>query len=800
MSIFSASLRISLESLKLEIGVQGSIFTRDFNMFGHLATECWLSHLWKYCWQNKITIEDKCEEVGIIRVRDQMLNECWAESWKIGVISKANWKKANYCRLYLRVMSVGEIATGDGRWISTDGWKGHKLEDYDNDISWPNREQPTATDWAAWRRALTLSLCSGEDIRLTIPLGVWLPESRQRFKMWTWFWDFRDKVLYKKHGGGYLKYNNTNIGRITRAGQNGFTESHWVPADTIEDRLERTTVTIVNNIIFPEGSAPIQEQVVIPIVREDHNIASRLKYDLDSMKDNKWAVKHVTVTPSIDNIVQDIKTQTLVGVSDGSFKDGIGTASFIIENLKGTERIVGLIDVPGHEDEQDAYRSELAGLYGILVVIKQLESYCNRIGGHIIIACDGKGALFKAFDTLKNVSTKSPHYDILGGIHSLRKCIDCNIIPIHVKGHQDELNMKDINRLGVLNIECDLRAKLFWRDIQPGYRRSKFNISQTFWKLRVCGMLVGTNCKSFLRMSIEGAKMLDYWIHGKQRLPSQHLAHIDIHGIHKASKLISWERQRWLAKFLSGWCASGSKMLKWNKRIVDICPRCGHKHEDTTHILECKASSVLDIWTMEIKSLEMWLCAEETCPQLRKGIIEGITVWKMGSNSLLQSESTYTGLKVGIVQQKRIGWRRFVEGTFTKKWRDIQDHYYKSMDIPRSSDTWVARLIVKMWDIIFVVWQHRNSCLHDTPLADIMGGSYVLDQALRKEWEIGFDNLPFIVRATVPTSITRVLEGTTVERKGWFVLVRRARELLPNYENRDEFSDPNSSLRKWAGF
>ena len=172
----------------------------------------------------------------------------------------------------------------------------------------------------------------------------------------------------------------------------------------------------------------------------------------------------------------------------------------------------------------------------------------------------------------------------------------------------------------------------------------------------------------------------------------------------------------------------------------------------------------------------------------------------MGSKSLLRSESTYTGLKVGIVQQTRIGWRRFVEGTFTKKWRDIQDHYYKTMEIPRSSDTWVARLIVKMWDIIFVIWQHRNSCLHDTPLADIMGGSYVLDQALRKEWEIGFDNLPFIVRATVPTSITRVLEGTTVERKGWFVLVRRARELLQNYEIRDEFSDPNSSLRKWAGF
>ena len=45
-------------------------------------------------------------------------------------------------------------------------------------------------------------------------------------------------------------------------------------------------------------------------------------------------------TSLIDNLVQDLKTATLVGVSDGSYKDGIGTASFIIENLHSTERII----------------------------------------------------------------------------------------------------------------------------------------------------------------------------------------------------------------------------------------------------------------------------------------------------------------------------------------------------------------------------------------------------------------------------------------------------------------------------
>lgn len=37
-------------------------------------------------------------------------------------------------------------------------------------------------------------------------------------------------------------------------------------------------------------------------------------------------------------------------------------ACWIIENESGTERIIGLLDVPGSSDGHDVYRSELAGL------------------------------------------------------------------------------------------------------------------------------------------------------------------------------------------------------------------------------------------------------------------------------------------------------------------------------------------------------------------------------------------------------------------------------------------------------
>ena len=90
---------------------------------------------------------------------------------------------------------------------------------------------------------------------------------------------------------------------------------------------------------------------------------------------------------------------------------------------------------------------------------------------------------------------------------------------------------------------------------------------------------------------------------------------------------------------------------------------------------------------------------------------------------------------------------------------------------------------------MFTIWQHRNSILHDTPIADLLGGSYVLDQALRLEWRLGFKRIPAIVLSFIPTSIIRVMQGTVTDRKGWFVLVRRAREQLQGYAPLDAFSD-----------
>lgn len=52
-----------------------------------------------------------------------------------------------------------------------------------------------------------------------------------------------------------------------------------------------------------------------------------------------------------------------MGVGNGSFKDKVGTACWILENTTGKESIVGLIDVPGHDDTWYSHGGEYVGEY-----------------------------------------------------------------------------------------------------------------------------------------------------------------------------------------------------------------------------------------------------------------------------------------------------------------------------------------------------------------------------------------------------------------------------------------------------
>ena len=75
-------------------------------------------------------------------------------------------------------------------------------------------------------------------------------------------------------------------------------------------------------------------------------------------------------------------------------------------------------------------------------------------------------------------------------------------------------------------------------------------------------------------------------------------------------------------------------------------------------------------------------------------------------------------------------------------------------------------LIKKLWEVEFSAWEHRNSVLHGTSLAEILSGELSLDRSLQKVWELGFEGLPALVQVVLPVDITTVLESTVTAKKG----------------------------------
>ena len=64
---------------------------------------------------------------------------------------------------------------------------------------------------------------------------------------------------------------------------------------------------------------------------------------------------------------------------------------------------------------------------------------------------------------------------------------------------------------------------------------------------------------------------------------------------------------------------------------------------------------------------------------------------------------------------------------------------------------------------------------------------------------MGFDLLPKSISSMIPEEVENVLNLGLQKRKGWLVLIRRAREAYGMECIQDEFSKPSSKLREWVG-
>jgi hypothetical protein len=169
----------------------------------------------------------------------------------------------------------------------------------------------------------------------------------------------------------------------------------------------------------------------------------------------------LTVDDNGLEIAKAIRDGTAIAVSDGSFKDSHGTAAFILKGSLPVGRIVGVNVIPGAEESQTAYRSELGGVAGILEALHCICRANHITYGKVEVGLDGDQARKEAFG-IWPLDPSRPDFDLLVHIRGMIRLSPLELTSRWIESHQDNTrSLATLDRWGKLNVECDGLTKSF---------------------------------------------------------------------------------------------------------------------------------------------------------------------------------------------------------------------------------------------------------------------------------------------------------------------------------------------------
>jgi hypothetical protein len=217
--------------------------------------------------------------------------------------------------------------------------------------------------------------------------------------------------------------------------------------------------------------------------------------------DAQWAFRDINVTDDGRTIAQAIRDSTAIGISDGSFKDGFGTASSTWEQ-----------DCPRRHGGSRFQSQRIFRLVWYYIGgVPPSASSTRFYQGAIEVGCDGIAALERRFDKAQNPSIAAQHFVLILVIRNIRA--RCSIRWKHrrVKGHQDDNPSACLDRWALLNIDNDLTAKDHWHRHAARRPRPLWKIYGEPWSLWISPRNLCRNLRDEIVDFIQGATAKEYW-------------------------------------------------------------------------------------------------------------------------------------------------------------------------------------------------------------------------------------------------------------------------------------------------
>lgn len=588
---------------------------------------------------------------------------------RIPGITRADLKQANAVRMYLRVLTIADMADPSGEFIP-DGMLTGKWQ-AGTDLYWPHQTRPPPDFWATFRRCLRLTFCTGTSphqpidngMDLDTHLGNWLPVRR-----YAWFDAYRSESMI------YWRNDDVIYEMIPSTHRGMYSRGHSIRE-------------------LPLDAHPISVQQV------GDRIWTHRPYKMGATAGIAYDPVGYTVKDTLSP-----PCPILIVCSDASTRidEEITTCAWVISATPTQKRT--MCAHIQNISSSTSYRGELEGIY------RALRSTLELQPNQVQMWCDNKAAIGKAQPqrTTPGQMIQSDG-DIILAIQALVTQFPGQISFHHVYGHQDTRHREGRNKQqtlplhALLNIECDqvaneTAAAVQARDshlptLQPPYPGSKA-------LLRINGKWITTKLKEQIHKARHWDELWEY-CKTKYHWTEEIMSSILWSAMRRARAGRTLPSMVHTSKLLHGWLP----VMHMHGRATGStqCPGCGEPDETFDHMISCPHE-------------RMETARQQAITNVREqGIKQGLPT---GFMTCVQQYLRYAILDQGDdldpdlnqirVSQQAIGKMMFVRGYLSIEWLKL----LRSMT-GEHAERKFTRLIRILWDFLITpLWYTRNDILH----------------------------------------------------------------------------------------
>ena len=674
-------LRDVSESLRIELGLPMSPLSYDFQKWNRCTTRTKFHVMWQFCSESGLQLQDGLPDTPILRVSDQFLMSIF-ESHKC---TPKELEILNRCRLFLQVELLSDICTGDGSSLRSDILTLRNPPAHRSTRIWPRSGRPNASCWKFWRDSLIRCLLPihSRSTRLSQPLGQWMGMPAG----WHWFHSASANHLYKiRSDGRYDTYAQGTAGHATRRAS-----------------FRRTTITVS---VMPLDALPTTS---FPI-RGSFQHTGTSSVLPPKATESPWQGSVVSYPASFPDLLEGIRTGTAIAVTDGSFKEGMGTAAYTLSPtlLSPSDASYTLVNcTPGCAEDVDAYRAELGGIYGILETANCLCLANQVFHGAMTIACDCLSAIqniSKQYDPSPGTS----HHDILSHIRYLIRISPIDWSFRHVRGHQDDhCAYSHLDRWGQRNVDMDTLSKAYWQTLAHSARPPAFHLTPFPGQWSIWQGLYRFPSWTVPRATqvYHQSKVALFW---NQRLSQPDALHtFDWSSSALALRRIPTFQRLWTPKWLCSVLPFGKNLQRWGVLDQLVCPRCGEDELHKFHVISCCHVEATAIRLEGLRKLTIFLDEAATSPDLKLGLISLIEA-AISKGTWTPPVSDHVMTRQTFQAQAILGSHHVLDGFLSPWWAATQLEHYRYLGRRSTGIQWMSRVIRMIWQIAWDMWMHRR--------------------------------------------------------------------------------------------